>query len=93
MIALLNVCHVAANVSHNARAFVTQDHRTFGGGVMHLVKLRMAHSARKQLYDYLIGLWVRQVEFIDAIPKVASGKILRRELRDRERNARENAGS
>ena len=36
---------------------------------------------------------VRQVEFIDAIPKVASGKILRRELRDRERNARENAGS
>ena len=65
MIALLDVCHVAANVSHNARAFVTQDHRAVGGGVMHLVKLRMAHSARKQLYDYLIGLWVRQVELID----------------------------
>jgi len=32
---------------------------------------------------------VRQVEFIDAIPKVPSGKILRRELRDRERAARE----
>ena len=32
---------------------------------------------------------VREVEFIDAIPKVPSGKILRRELRDRERAARE----
>ena len=34
---------------------------------------------------------VRSVEFIDAIPKVPSGKILRRELRDREREAREAA--
>ena len=32
---------------------------------------------------------VRRVEFIDSIPKVPSGKILRRELRDRERVARE----
>ena len=32
---------------------------------------------------------VRLVEFIDAIPKVPSGKILRRQLRDRERAARE----
>ena len=32
---------------------------------------------------------VRQVEFIDAIPKVPSGKILRRELRDRDKAARE----
>jgi acyl-CoA synthetase (AMP-forming)/AMP-acid ligase II len=36
---------------------------------------------------------VREVEFIDAIPKVPSGKILRRELRDRERAARERANS
>ncbi|HJN44193.1 MAG TPA: 4-coumarate--CoA ligase family protein [Vicinamibacterales bacterium] len=36
---------------------------------------------------------VRQVEFIDAIPKVPSGKILRRELRERERAAREGGTS
>jgi len=36
---------------------------------------------------------VRQVEFIDAIPKVPSGKILRRELRDRERAARESGAA
>ena len=36
---------------------------------------------------------VREVEFIDTIPKVASGKILRRELRDRDRATREGAAS
>lgn len=28
---------------------------------------------------------VRQAEFIEAVPRAASGKILRRELRDREK--------
>ncbi|MFF3840034.1 AMP-binding protein [Streptomyces sp. NPDC001930] len=32
---------------------------------------------------------VRDVEFIEAVPRAASGKILRRELRDRDREARE----
>jgi acyl-CoA synthetase (AMP-forming)/AMP-acid ligase II len=36
---------------------------------------------------------VRRVEFIDAIPKVPSGKILRRVLRDQERAAREGGTS
>ncbi len=36
---------------------------------------------------------VREVEFIDAIPKVPSGKILRRELRDRDRAARQGASA
>jgi acyl-coenzyme A synthetase/AMP-(fatty) acid ligase len=38
--------------------------------------------------------WLRGgVEFIDAIPKSPSGKILRRMLRDRERQARRDKGS
>jgi len=32
---------------------------------------------------------IHMIEFIDAIPKVASGKILRRELKEREKALRE----
>ena len=37
--------------------------------------------------------WLREVEFVDAIPKSPSGKILRRLLRDRDREARRSAGA
>jgi acyl-coenzyme A synthetase/AMP-(fatty) acid ligase len=44
----------------------------------------------QQVVDFVAGQVapykkVRAVEFLDAVPKSASGKILRRELRDRER--------
>ncbi|MCJ1389058.1 hypothetical protein MMC18_001912 [Xylographa bjoerkii] len=37
--------------------------------------------------------WVKEVEFIDAIPKSASGKILRRMLRDKEKDLRRTKGA
>jgi acyl-CoA synthetase (AMP-forming)/AMP-acid ligase II len=48
---------------------------------------------REQVMDFVAGhvapyKKVRRVEFIDVVPKSASGKILRRELRDREQAAR-----
>jgi acyl-CoA synthetase (AMP-forming)/AMP-acid ligase II len=53
-----------------------------------------AQATAEEIMAYVAGQVaphkkVRRVEFIDAIPKVPSGKILRRELRDRERAARE----
>jgi acyl-CoA synthetase (AMP-forming)/AMP-acid ligase II len=47
---------------------------------------------REQVMDFVAGhvapyKKIRRVEFIDLVPKSASGKILRRELRDRERAA------
>jgi acyl-CoA synthetase (AMP-forming)/AMP-acid ligase II len=48
-----------------------------------------AELTERQIIDFVAGhvapyKKVRRVEFIDAVPKSASGKILRRELRDRE---------
>lgn len=43
----------------------------------------------KARYKWLVG----GVEFINAIPKSPSGKILRRILRDREKQSRKKAGS
>ena len=37
--------------------------------------------------------WLAEVAFIDAVPKSPSGKILRRLLRDREREARRQKGA
>ncbi len=44
--------------------------------------------------DYLTDdLWQGGVEFIDVIPKSPSGKILRRMLRDKDREARRQKGA
>lgn len=50
-----------------------------------------SESVGKELLSFVRGKkikykWVKEVEFIDKIPKSASGKILRRELRNLERS-------
>src|SRR5690606_4087851 len=52
--------------------------------------VKQAEVTGEELMDWLAGQVapqkrVRQVEFVDAIPKSASGKILRRQLIERER--------
>lgn len=37
--------------------------------------------------------WLKEVEFIDVIPKSPSGKILRRFLRDKDKESRRKAGA
>ncbi|MGZ3630814.1 MAG: class I adenylate-forming enzyme family protein, partial [Ktedonobacteraceae bacterium] len=55
------------------------------------VVIRPGHSATpEEILEFANGKLagykkIYQIEFIDAIPKVASGKILRRELKERER--------
>lgn len=59
------------------------------------VKLKLEHEANTAMGRELIGFvkekkvrhkWLKEVEFIDEIPKSASGKILRRILRDRQKS-------
>jgi ribosome assembly protein SQT1 len=50
-------------------------------------------TVKEDIMDYVKAhktkyKWVREIEFIDAIPKSASGKILRRILRDSDRKNR-----
>jgi len=58
------------------------------------VVIRQGHSATpEEILDFANGKLagykkLHEVEFIDAIPKVPSGKILRRELKERERALR-----
>ncbi|KAK2749532.1 hypothetical protein FQN55_003229 [Onygenales sp. PD_40] len=55
----------------------------------------LIHDIQKHVEDHKAHYkWLRGgVEFIDVIPKSPSGKILRRYLRDRDREARRRAGS
>ena len=64
--------------------------RYFGGTVKAYVSLRPGQTAtaeeliafcREQMAAYK---YPRQVEFLDELPKTVSGKLLRRELRDRD---------
>ncbi|KZZ93313.1 phenylacetyl-CoA ligase [Moelleriella libera RCEF 2490] len=73
----------------------------------YVVKAPPATSADKSLSDEaVVGAitkhvrdhkaphkWIRDVEFIDAIPKSPSGKILRKILREKEKGRRQRAGS
>ena len=45
-------------------------------------------QSQKARYKWLVG----GIEFVDAIPRSASGKILRREMRDREKAKRRKGG-
>ena len=62
-----------------------------GGAKAFVVRRGPEELTEQQVMDFVAGhvapyKKVRQVEFIDVVPKSASGKILRRELRDRERS-------
>jgi hypothetical protein len=65
VIALLQVCHVAADMRHNSGAFVAKAQRSFRVRVPHLVQLGMTDTRRKQLDDDLIRSWVRDLNLID----------------------------
>ena len=77
-VAVIPVPDLEAGEIPKACVVLKPDATTTGGDIMAHVADQVAPHKK-----------VRAVEFIDAIPKVPSGKILRRELRDRERAARE----
>ena len=77
-VAVIPVPNLEAGEIPKAFVVLKPDTEATAGAIMAHVAARVAPHKK-----------VRLVEFIDAIPKVPSGKILRRELRDRERAARE----
>ena len=57
------------------------------------VSLKMHRALKRPLDRELLISWQGGVEFIDVIPKSPSGKILRRMLRDKDREARRGRGA
>ena len=80
-VAVIPVPDLEAGEIPKAFVVLKTDTRATAGEIMAHVADRVAPHKK-----------VRELEFIDAIPKVPSGKILRRHLRDRERAAREGRG-
>ena len=80
-VAVIPVPDLEAGEIPKAFVVLKTDARATAGEIMAHVADRVAPHKK-----------VRELEFIDAIPKVPSGKILRRQLRDRERAAREGRG-
>lgn len=63
------------------------------GGLEDSPRLIMRDIQKHVEKDKARHKWLKEVEFIDAIPKSPSGKILRRMLRDKDREGRKRAGA
>jgi len=65
MIALFNMRHIAADVSHNTSTLVSKGGRRLGGGITHLVQLGMADTGREKFDDHLVRARVRDLYFVN----------------------------
>ena len=67
--------------------------RAGGGAIEDAASIVKREISRHVEKDKARHKWLKEIEFIDAIPKSPSGKILRRLLRDKDREARRKAGA
>lgn len=80
--AVLGVPDERAGERPKAYVVLKKNKKTTGGEKEEAVGLDILQYARERKVRHK---WLREIEFTDEIPKSASGKILRRVLRDRER--------